>query len=133
MNLADAFWASANKHADKTALFWGESEFSYKQLLVQSRAVGQHLQAHYHLRPGDRVGVWLKNCPEFVPSLFGALMGGGIVVPINNFLKPDEVRYIMDDSGFDILITDRAFTEAVSTLSTGRPGLKPFFVESIAS
>jgi len=133
MNLADAFWASANKHADKTALFWGESEFSYKQLLVQSRAVGQHLQAHYHLRPGDRVGVWLKNCPEFVPSLFGALMAGGIVVPINNFLKPDEVRYIMEDSGFDILITDRAFAEAVSTLSTGRPTLKPFFVESIAS
>src|ERR1051326_1906942 len=106
MNLATAFTASAERHLDKTALFWGEAAHSYSSLLDQARRLSAHLQLHLGLKPGDRVGLWLKNCPEFVPALFGALMAGGAVVPINNFLKPDEINHILDDAGIDFLITD---------------------------
>ena len=58
------------------------------------------------MKPGDRVALWVKNCPEFVPAVFGILSAGGVVVPINNFLKPAEVSYILNDSGANVLITD---------------------------
>ena len=99
MNLAAAFAESVHKQPQKIALFWGERQYSYADLWRQSILVSHHLQQHLAVKPGDRVGLWLKNCPEFIPSLFGILHAGAVVVPINNFLKPDEVNYILGDAG----------------------------------
>ena len=68
------------------------------------------------MRPGERVGIWLSNCPEFISALFGTLRAGAVVVPINNFLKADEVDYILDDAGIDVLITEAAMDEALARL-----------------
>ena len=73
------------------------------------------------MKPGDRVGLWLKNCPEFVPALFGILAAGGVVVPINNFLKPAEVTYILEDAGVNVLITDVTMVAFVPELQRERP------------
>ena len=77
MNLAAAFAASAQRQPDKIALYWGESEFSYATLFAQSGAVAAALTGRFGVRPGDRVGLWLKNRPEFVPGVFGILGGIG--------------------------------------------------------
>src|SRR5262249_28745274 len=105
MNLVTAFCSSAQKHANKTALYWGEREYRYGELWSESLEVGQRLKAQ-RVHTGDRVGLWLKNCPEFVPALFGIWEAGAAAVPINNFLKPDEVNYILQDAGINVLITD---------------------------
>ena len=129
MNLATAFANTAARRAGQTALFWGDEEFSYERLLRQSCLVAQRLVADFGVRPGDRVGLWLRNCPEFVPALFGALAAGAAVVPINNFLKPDEVNYILGDAGIDVLISEAAMTEAFPKFTTARPALKIFRIE----
>src|SRR6058998_94277 len=98
MNLGEALVVSAQKHLSKPALFYGEQQVSYELILDQSRSLAAHLQNAFGVKPGDRVGLWLKNCPEFVPALFGILSAGAVVAPINNFLKPDEVAYILADA-----------------------------------
>ena len=102
MNLAAAFISSAERNLTKPALFWGDQVYSYELLLRQTRRVAAHLSHKLGVKRGDRVGLWLNNCPEFVPSLFGALLAGAAVVPINNFLKPNEVTYILADAGIDV-------------------------------
>ena len=94
------------KHSEKTALFWGDAKFTYSELSSRSLFVAGILRPQFNLDPGDRVALWLKNCPEFIPALFGMLQTGAVVVPINNFLKPDEVAYILNDAGIDVIITD---------------------------
>jgi acyl-CoA synthetase (AMP-forming)/AMP-acid ligase II len=95
MNLAEALTISAQKHLSKPAIFYGEQQFTYARLLEQTQSVAAHLRDSFGVRPGDRVALWLKNSPEFVPALFGALSAGGVVVPINNFLKANEVRMML--------------------------------------
>src|SRR5678816_3771940 len=73
MNLAQAFTATASKQAQKTAVFWGEQEHSYELLLAQSRLLAGILHRNLGVRPGERVGLWLKNCPEFIPALYAVL------------------------------------------------------------
>jgi long-chain acyl-CoA synthetase len=85
------------------------------------------------VQPGDRVGLWLKNCPEFIPSLFGILGVGAVAVPINNFLKPDEVNYIIKDAEVDVLITDAEIGTHHRSLEAARPQLKLFKIEEIAT
>jgi long-chain acyl-CoA synthetase len=131
MNLADAFAVSVQKQPQKIALFWGEREYSYTDLWRLSAGVAQHLQQHFGVKPGDRVGLWLKNCPEFIPSLFGILHAGAVVVPINNFFKPDEVNYILNDAGIDVLITDADLGAHHRALETARPRLNLFRIEHL--
>src|ERR1041385_7311796 len=104
MNLAGAFAESAEAHAEKAALFGGERVYSYSELWSQTLFVSGVLRQQFGVKPGDRVGLWMKNCPEFVPTLFGILQCGAVVVPINNFLKPDEVNFILNDAGIDVII-----------------------------
>ena len=52
--------------------------FSYAHLATQTVHLALHLGSQFQLQPGARVGLWLKNCPEFVPALFGILQAGAV-------------------------------------------------------
>src|SRR5580704_15141007 len=118
MNLAFAFAQSAQRDPAKTALFWGEAQFSYKHFREQTADVARRLTTEFGVRRGDRVGIWLKNCPEFVPAIFGAWQAGAVVVPINNFLKPAEVQFIVADAGINVLIVDDSMKPAYEILAS---------------
>jgi hypothetical protein len=75
----------------KTAIFWGDDEYSYHRLDRQSSWLADHSSISLQVQPGDRVALWLRNRPEFVVALFAVLRAGAVVVPINNFLKAEEV------------------------------------------
>jgi long-chain acyl-CoA synthetase len=133
MNLAIAFSNCAEKHAQKTAIFYGEREIFYAEVLADSRKLAAHLQTALGVKPGDRVALWLKNCPEFVVCVFGILGAGAVVVPINNFLKPAEVNYILNDGDIDLVITDAELGAHLPELKAARPSLKFFQVEEITA
>lgn len=131
MNLATAFAESVGRQPQKTAIFWGSREYSYVEIAQCSQWIASHLQGKLGLKAGDRVGLWLKNCPEFVSCFFGILEAGGVVVPINNFLKSEEVNYILSDAGIDLLITDQELGTHHRALEQARPQLKLFRIEDI--
>jgi long-chain acyl-CoA synthetase len=131
MNLAAMFARTAEKHASKIALCWGDLEISYSALRAQVNYVAARLRQEFEVMPGDRVALWVKNCPEFVPAVFGVLSAGGVVVPINNFLKPAEVKYILNDSGANVLITDEELSAHFEALKGARPLLRLLRSEQI--
>ena len=114
-------------------MFWGETDYTYRCLLKQTRRVSRRLAEEFGVREGDRVGLWLRNCPEFVPALFGVLAANAAVVPINNFLKPAEVSYILQDAGVDTVIVDESMQEHLPALRAARPQLQFLAVEELAT
>jgi long-chain acyl-CoA synthetase len=132
MNLALALAATAQRQSSKTALFWGGAQFSYEEIWSQSINVANKLSSEFGVRPGDRVALWLKNCPEFVPALFGILQTGAVLVPVNNFLKPAEVDFILRDAGIRVIIIDEAMREGFETLKLSQPDLQALSVETFA-
>src|SRR5688500_8735514 len=123
MNLATAFNEVAQRSLQKPALFWGDEEFSYEQFLKQSHWIGERLKQS-GVKPGAHVALWLKNCPQFVPALIGVWQAGAVVAPINNFLKPDEVTYILSGAGISVVITDATMSEGSAKLKEARPQLQ---------
>ena len=131
MNLATKFADTARQNAEKTAVYWGERTFAYAEISSQSCFLAGVLRQKFGVKPGDRVGLWLKNCPEFITSLFGILQIGAVVVPINNFLKPAEVGFILEDAGIDTLITDTELGAHFPALLTARPVLAMLNAETV--
>jgi fatty-acyl-CoA synthase len=92
--IADA----ARKHAEREAVVFYESSlaarWSYRDLERESRRVGRAVLAA-GLAPGERVAVLMGNRPEWIASVFGIALAGGVVVPVNTFLEPPELVYVL--------------------------------------
>lgn len=130
-NLSDAWIVSARLNAARTAVYWAEHELGYRQLYLQSAWMARRLMGVGAVQPGERVGIWLKNRPEFIAALFGILAAGGVAVPINNSLKPAEVAYMVADGGIRLLITEEGMAESVTALQATCPELEVMRVEEM--
>ena len=60
--------------------------------------------ARMGIAKGDRVGVMLPNCPQYVIAVFGILRCGAIVVNVNPLYTPREVGVVAQDSGMRLLV-----------------------------
>ena len=60
----------------------------------------------FGLNRGDRVGLMSRNRPQWLYSDLGIIMAGGITVPIYTTLAPEQIAYIMNDSGARLLILE---------------------------
>ncbi len=130
-DLFTAFAASASARPDKTALHWGREQFTYHRFLTQSHWVARRLRNDFGVQPGDRVAIWLKNRPEFIPALLGILAAGAVAVPVNNFLKSGEVEYLLTDSGAQVVITEESAHDTLAPILASRPGLRVLLAEEI--
>lgn len=109
--------ASASRAPDSSALTFGQDTLSYGELegLVGSVANGL---LQLGLSRGERVAIYLDKRFETVAAFFGASAAGGVFVPINPILKPEQVGHILRDCNVRALITspERAAT-LVETLA----------------
>ena len=65
------------------------------------------------VKRGDRVGLLTLNRVEMAFGLFAVQKIGGIAVPLMPMLKAEEVRYLTEDAGCRVLMTDEATFDAV--------------------
>jgi O-succinylbenzoate-CoA ligase len=91
------------------------ARFSYPELNARCNRTANALSA-LGIGKGDRVGLLMMNSPEFVESFFAIAKLGAVVVPINWRLVPDELAFILKDSGAKLLIFGAEFGAAVADL-----------------
>ncbi len=72
--------------------------------------------------PGDRVALYLENCPQFAIAHFGALKAGAITVPLNPMHKAIELQHELEDSGARVLVAAHAGREIVESVRAGDAG-----------
>ncbi len=89
---------AAVRFGEKTALLIEGKSFSFKALDDMSNRVANGLVAR-GVRAGDRVTLYGPNCWEWLVSYYGIAKCGAVLNPINVMLTPEEVRYVVEDSG----------------------------------
>ncbi len=104
----------------KPAIYWGRDVIRYVELQAQVNRFAAHLQVDSKVQRGDRVGILMKNCPEFVFTLYAVLGSGAVAVPINTFLKTPEIQYIASDCQLKCLVIGPDFIDVTRSL-TGIP------------
>ena len=102
----------AKKRGGKTALFVDEEKIRYRDILVKADKLAGVL-SQKGVKRGDRVALFLRNSPEFVYAIFAVSKLGAILVPVNTFLKSDELSYILEDSGASVLIASGIHAKVV--------------------
>ena len=82
--------------------------------MFQSLGVGQ----------GDRVCLFLTNCPEFLYCWFGLSLIGAITVPINTAYKRDETAYILNNAEAIVLVAHRTLLEVAEEAAQLAPNIQ---------
>lgn len=80
------------------------SQLSYGELAAQIQAFAGGL-LQLGLQRGERVAIYLEKRFETVVASFGAPAAGGVFVPLNPLLKPEQVGFILRDCDVRVLIT----------------------------
>ena len=120
MTLTEMLEKSIEKYEKKYAILFKGEKITYRELGNRVVRLASGLMEK-GARKRDRIGILLGNCPEFIVGYFAILKMGGIVVPLNNFLKGEELRHTLNDAGVSTLITSKGFMKTIGPL---RPRLE---------
>jgi len=102
----------AKKRPNKVALLVDDTKIKYKEVLEAVDKLAVFLVGA-GIKEDDKVALFLRNSPEFIYSLFAISKIGAIVVPVNTFLKDEELSYILEDSGSVALIASSTYEKVV--------------------
>jgi fatty-acyl-CoA synthase len=80
--------------------------WSYDELLARSMAVARALSA-CGVGKGTRVGILMTNRLEFLSSLFGTALAGGVATTISTFFTPHELDEVLRMAGCSVLLLER--------------------------
>ncbi|MGB9736345.1 MAG: class I adenylate-forming enzyme family protein [bacterium] len=112
---------------DRVFMYYKDLTRTYKELDDISNKIGNGLLS-LGVKKGDRVTMLIPNRPEFIYAWFGLMKIGAIMVPINTQFKPDEIKYIINNSEANTLITTGSFQESVLKVKNDMPLLKHIIV-----
>ncbi len=87
---------SATRYPAKPACIFFGRELSYAELKAQALALAGWLQAQ-GVAKGDRVALFMQNCPQYLVAVYAILRADAVVVPVNPMNKADEFGHYLTD------------------------------------
>ena len=96
--------AAARRAPDVVALIEPSGRAAYGALAAAVQGFSFGLRG-LGLPRTARIGIYLEKRIETVVASFGATAAGGVFVPMNPLLKPEQVAYIARDCDVRILVT----------------------------
>ncbi len=124
-NLADA----ARDYPQSPATIFFDATLTYQELDALANRFAAGLQ-RLGVKKGDRVAIYLPNCPQFIIAYYGTLRAGGIVVPCNPLYVARELEHQLNDSGSETIVALSKLYPVVKALRDRTP-LKRVIVASI--
>ncbi|PSQ17210.1 long-chain fatty acid--CoA ligase [Halobacteriales archaeon QS_8_69_26] len=105
----------AHRYGDKTAFVFMGGETSYAELEAGANEMANVL-VDQGVGPGDRVGLFVPNTPQFPTAYFGAIKAGAVPVPLNLRMDPETLAFVVNDSGADVLVGSAFLADEVQGL-----------------
>jgi len=102
-----AFERHAARHADDVALLFGEAAMSYGELNARANRLAHYLRAQ-GVGVESRVGIAATRSFELVIALYAIVKAGAAYVPFDPSYPVERLVYMMNDSGIDLLLCQRA-------------------------
>jgi long-chain acyl-CoA synthetase len=99
------FFDSARGIED-TFLVYEDEEWTFAEVMREVDALGDALVRHFGIQKGDRVGIAMRNYPEWVVAFAAIVSVGAISVSLNAWWTEDELDFAVNDSGLTLFIGD---------------------------
>ena len=99
------------------------SEMTWSEFDAKANRLANFLLTR-RITKGQRVGILLMNCLEWLPIYFGILKSGAMAVPLNFRYTPEEIRYCLDLADVDALLFGPEFIGRIEAICDRLPKVK---------
>jgi long-chain acyl-CoA synthetase len=131
---------TARKYPNNTATIFGnvveplgnmllDAKMTYREIYDLTKRFAAALQ-QLGVKKGDRVALYLSNCPQFIIAYYATLMCGGIIVPCNPQYVARELQHQLNDSGAETIVSLSLMYPTVKKIRAETP-LKRVIVTNI--
>ncbi|MFO1319562.1 MAG: long-chain fatty acid--CoA ligase [Burkholderiales bacterium] len=111
---------SAHRYPDRPMTIFYDTPLTYARAWAEARALAGFLQQHCRVKRGDRVLMYLQNCPQFILAFYGILRADAMVVPVNPMNLAEELRhYATNADATTILCGQERFEQVRPLLDDG--------------
>lgn len=105
MDLTESLERAIKLFHKRTAVLCGDTVYTYREFYERVNRLSSGLQS-LGVQKGDRVAFMMLNCHRHLETYYAITNIGGVVVPLNIRLSPQELTYIINDSESKVLVTD---------------------------
>src|SRR5215831_4052711 len=119
--------AQARSQPRRVAIVHEGKSLSFADLEAQSNQLANGLAA-LGLGLGDRLGLFLPNCPEFQIGFYAASKLGAGACPMNSAYREREISYQLNDNGAVILLSHAKLLPVVEATLPHLPSIRAVIV-----
>lgn len=105
---------ASQQYPNKTAIICGDERLTYAQFSERAAKLAGMLR-ELGVQPGDRVAYLSMNCHRLLEAYYGVLEAGAVLLPLNIRLNPQELAFILNDSGAKVLLFQEIFAPMVES------------------
>ena len=127
LNLATIFEAVVDAVPEREALTFKDTRLSYADIDERANRVA-HSLIESGIKPGDHVGMYLTNCPEYVIGMIACLKVRAVPINVNFRYVEEELRYLFDNADMVALFFAREFAPRVAAVRAAVPSLNTFIM-----
>src|SRR6201998_3116357 len=111
----------------RIAAVCNQDRFTYAKFAERTRRLAGALR-QAGVQPGDRVAFLSTNCHRLLEAYYGVLEAGAVLLPLNIRLSPDELAFVLNDSGASVLFYQKRFVEVVESLRSRLSAVRGLYI-----
>jgi long-chain acyl-CoA synthetase len=101
---------------DQEYVVYEDERYTSAEVAAHVDALAAALVDHYGVRPGDRVGIAMRNYPEWIFAFYAITSIGAVAVAFNAWWTTEELDYGLRDSGASVVVADAERVERIAPL-----------------
>ncbi|MGI5379091.1 amino acid adenylation domain-containing protein [Streptomyces sp. CA-251387] len=118
------FEETAAAFPDRTALVYGDTQLTYRQLNERANQLAHYLRSVVQLRPNDLVALVLDKSDLMVTAILAVWKAGAAYAPIDPGYPDDRIEFMLQDTRARLMVTEHAHAGRLRTLpAAARPVL----------
>ncbi|NLV55481.1 MAG: acyl--CoA ligase [Acidimicrobiales bacterium] len=119
-----AVLAGARARGDRPFLVYEDETWTFADVMAHVDGLGAALVERHGIARGDRVGIAMRNYPEWIVAYAAVLSVGGVAVLFNAWWTTDELEYGIGHSGARVVIADAERIERMRPLLEGEDPIR---------
>lgn len=76
------------------------------------------------VKKGDRIALFMQNCPQYIIAHYGIQRLGGIVVPLNPMYKESELEYLINEAKIKAVVVGQELNSLIDTVRPKTPSIE---------
>jgi len=123
MLISDIVEWNARRYPDKTVFVYDDTRISFSELDKRGNSLVHGLW-DMGVKKGDRVAILADICNQYVETLLALPKAGMVAIPMNYRFVPEELAYVINDSGAETIFVDDNFKSAFDAMRPHAKGIK---------